>query len=281
MRTFSNTAAAYDACQCDESIRNGDLLVITSEGVIGLAWTWPLAVTVAHGELHYAKEGVARIDRLLKDSGITVGQVRVAIEHADAHGFPVQDVWRAAVQPPDGRPLELLHNERKRLPQQVSIDQLPEHQQDAAMHETEVASRDHPSVLLDGGAARVHVFQMSGEWQVWINTSDADFTGLCLAAAATRDEAVAAAVATLEEAHDFLQGPPADFATGVRMDDAKSGPTLSMQLPEGILVGDGPFDPERVLGRGGDPARCTTDGHADNGFGKCLRCGADLKGGTR
>lgn len=49
---FSSTGEAYDACQCDEDIQDGDILVIESEGVIGVADTWPVAVTAEHGSLH-------------------------------------------------------------------------------------------------------------------------------------------------------------------------------------------------------------------------------------
>ena len=53
---FDSTAEAYDACQCDEDIKRGDLLVIESEGVVGVADTWPYAITEAHGELHQLVE---------------------------------------------------------------------------------------------------------------------------------------------------------------------------------------------------------------------------------
>ncbi|MER5638294.1 hypothetical protein ABT095_15195 [Kitasatospora sp. NPDC002227] len=50
---FDSTAEAYDATQCDEEIRDGDVLVIESEGVVGfLVEAWPVAVTAVRGELH-------------------------------------------------------------------------------------------------------------------------------------------------------------------------------------------------------------------------------------
>jgi len=49
---FESTVDAYNACQCDEGIKQGDLLVIESEGVVGVADTWPYAITEAHGSLH-------------------------------------------------------------------------------------------------------------------------------------------------------------------------------------------------------------------------------------
>jgi len=49
---FNSTDEAYDACQCDENIKKGDLLVVESEEVIGVADTYPVAVTIRRGEFH-------------------------------------------------------------------------------------------------------------------------------------------------------------------------------------------------------------------------------------
>lgn len=49
---FGSTGEAYDDCQCDENIKDGDTLVIRSERVVGVADTWPFAVTKEHGSLH-------------------------------------------------------------------------------------------------------------------------------------------------------------------------------------------------------------------------------------
>ncbi len=49
---FASTGNAYDATQCDEAIGTGDTLIILAEGVVGIAMTWPFAVTQASGHLH-------------------------------------------------------------------------------------------------------------------------------------------------------------------------------------------------------------------------------------
>lgn len=49
---FDSTGAAYDTVQTDDNIRAGDVLIIASEKVIGVAYTWPFAVTKDHGKLH-------------------------------------------------------------------------------------------------------------------------------------------------------------------------------------------------------------------------------------
>lgn len=85
---FDSTAEAYDATQCDDSIRKGDRLLIVKEAVVGLADTWPIAVTVEHGELHQPMDG-ADIVALLADAGLTVDQLLMAVNLADANSLPV------------------------------------------------------------------------------------------------------------------------------------------------------------------------------------------------
>lgn len=57
---FASTGDAYDACQCDENIKQGDTLVIKAEKIVGVADTWPFAVTADHGQLH----GIADLTKL-------------------------------------------------------------------------------------------------------------------------------------------------------------------------------------------------------------------------
>jgi len=52
VRVFRSTGAAYDACQTDETIEDGTVLLIPSEQVVAIAWAWPVAVTGEAGHLH-------------------------------------------------------------------------------------------------------------------------------------------------------------------------------------------------------------------------------------
>ena len=52
IHNFDTTGEAYDACQCDDDINTGDVLVIDNENVVGLAWVWPFALTENSGKLH-------------------------------------------------------------------------------------------------------------------------------------------------------------------------------------------------------------------------------------
>jgi hypothetical protein len=100
------------------------------------------------------------------------------------------------------------HREVEKVkPAQVSVASLPEHEQDAAMDACRRASKDYPSVELPTGQL-LHVFQQGGDWDVWLNCEDADFTGICLAVEGSRDAAVAEAVKVLEAAIEELQKAP-------------------------------------------------------------------------
>lgn len=63
-----------------------------------------------------------------------------------------------------------------------------------------------PSVLVKGHL--VHVYEQDGQWAVWLNCEDCEFTGLCIGIGPTRDAAVQQAVTALEAVTEFLQGPP-------------------------------------------------------------------------
>lgn len=67
------------------------------------------------------------------------------------------------------------------------------------------ACRLYPAELVEGHL--VHVYEGGGEWHVWLNCEDMEFTGLCIGIGDTRDAAVAQAVAVLEAVAAYLQQP--------------------------------------------------------------------------
>lgn len=86
-----STHAAYDACQCDPAFRDGDTLLVYNERVVGLVWTWPVAVTASHGALHtFAPD--ARLTRLLTDMHCTDAHLARAVALADTLGYPLHPV---------------------------------------------------------------------------------------------------------------------------------------------------------------------------------------------
>ena len=86
---FETTGEAYDACQCDEGIKDGDVLVIKSEGVVGVADTWPFAVTVKSGDLHSLK-GDATEESVGAEKPVLAAGWRAARELAIGLGFEVK-----------------------------------------------------------------------------------------------------------------------------------------------------------------------------------------------
>ena len=116
---FDGTGDAYDACQCDEDIKTGDTLVIEEPDwrggftgydedgfkvyanadnpiaitVVGLAWAWPLAVTVERGELHTIEDSLDAYERVIADAGITCDQIKVALDAATGINAPVRPLW--------------------------------------------------------------------------------------------------------------------------------------------------------------------------------------------
>jgi hypothetical protein len=91
MKEFESSGDAYDATQCDNSIQCGDFLVVKTEAIVGLAWTWPIAVTVASGELHSIVSDPAGTAAVIADTGWTPAQISAAVNKADELGFPVED----------------------------------------------------------------------------------------------------------------------------------------------------------------------------------------------
>ena len=81
VRNFKSTGSAYDSVQTSDVIKKGDILVIKSEKVVGIADTWPFAVTVKHGDLHGLKEGY--ITSLQKE----FPSIPEAIELAKSYGW--------------------------------------------------------------------------------------------------------------------------------------------------------------------------------------------------
>ena len=77
---FASTGNAYDAVQCDEAIRTGDTLVVLAEEVVGVAMTWPFAVTHTPGHLHALS--APREGETLADLARSLDVSTVDFEHA-------------------------------------------------------------------------------------------------------------------------------------------------------------------------------------------------------
>ena len=74
IHAFASTGNAYDAVQTDETIAAGDTLLILDEGVVGVAMTWPFAITAEPGKLHAVRE---------PGGGETLGHIERALDVPD------------------------------------------------------------------------------------------------------------------------------------------------------------------------------------------------------
>lgn len=95
---FDTSEAAHDACLDDgPCIEEGDVLAILSEGVIGLASTDPIAVTLDPGALRIVRP--MAMDVLLAELVHGASQIRRAVATALLHYLPVQPHFLAFVAP--------------------------------------------------------------------------------------------------------------------------------------------------------------------------------------
>lgn len=94
VKVYESTTDAYNDTQCNEDIRNGDgtILVIPSEQVVGMAWTWPYAITTHWGELHKLNAH-GEASGLAADSKVTKHQIALACAVAASHGFEIEPRW--------------------------------------------------------------------------------------------------------------------------------------------------------------------------------------------
>lgn len=82
---------AYDATQTDERVSTGDTLIVLAEQVVGVACTWPFAVTAIAGALHQVN-APAPSDALASVAaglGVQTDDLRHAAVIASALGFPI------------------------------------------------------------------------------------------------------------------------------------------------------------------------------------------------
>lgn len=95
-RFDGTTAGAYDATQCRDDIRDGDVLVVKAEGVVGfLAAAWPVAITEARGEFHGLKVPAREYE-----DGRYAASAERAEQIADELGFPWQPSPLTRPDPP-------------------------------------------------------------------------------------------------------------------------------------------------------------------------------------
>lgn len=91
--TFETVSQAYDATQCE--LPKGAIFVVPDEGVVGLSWTWPIAVTEAVGDedsgqcVHGITAGYEK--QVLADAGWSRQEIVAAVKEATDRGYPLAD----------------------------------------------------------------------------------------------------------------------------------------------------------------------------------------------
>ena len=79
---FDTTGNAYDATQTDPAIATGDTLVVLDERVIGIAMTWPFAITTESGNLHAVE--APKSPETLEQFATKLGVPAASVTHAHA-----------------------------------------------------------------------------------------------------------------------------------------------------------------------------------------------------
>jgi hypothetical protein len=117
--SFTDSGDAYDACQCNEDLTTGTVLKVRDDSyygrvtgrdedgfrvrefsepisvtIIGLAWAWPIAVTIEAGEFHGIEEDTGAYARVIADAGFTREQIAEAVAIADSLSAPVRPMFR-------------------------------------------------------------------------------------------------------------------------------------------------------------------------------------------
>ena len=100
IHAFASTGNAYDAVQTEETIAAGDTLLILDERVVGVAMTWPFAITAEPGKLHAVSEPGAgeSLEHMEKALGVPDGSIARACRLAKTLGFAI-DAGLAALLP--------------------------------------------------------------------------------------------------------------------------------------------------------------------------------------
>ena len=100
IHVFETSGNAYDAVQTDDRIATGDLLLIMDEAVVGVAMTWPFAVTAEPGHLHQvAPKAGDTFDQLATSLGVEPASMLRAVTLARKLGFAIEPAFELLMAP--------------------------------------------------------------------------------------------------------------------------------------------------------------------------------------
>lgn len=90
IHAFATSGNAYDGVQTDDRIATGDLLLVLDKAIVGIAMTWPFAVTTEAGNLHQIAGKTGETGEHLATSlGVEAAAIATAIALARQLGFAI------------------------------------------------------------------------------------------------------------------------------------------------------------------------------------------------
>lgn len=121
---FESSGEAYDASQCYDEIKDGDVLVIKSERVVGvLHKAWPVALTPNFGKFHRTQDGLP-ITSLAHDENDYEESEKVALEQVALLDAPaVTTISEQRVVWPDISADDMLEGNRRVIAEMNAIPQ--------------------------------------------------------------------------------------------------------------------------------------------------------------
>ena len=100
IHVFETSGNAYDGVQTDDRIATGDLLLVMDEAVVGVAMTWPFAVTAEAGHLHQvAPKPGDTFDELAISLGVNPEALRRAVSLARQLGYGIEPALQSLTTP--------------------------------------------------------------------------------------------------------------------------------------------------------------------------------------
>ncbi|WP_379923719.1 hypothetical protein [Erythrobacter sp. R86502] len=100
IHVFETSGNAYDAVQTDDRIATGDLLLVMDEAIVGVAMTWPFAVTAEAGHLHQvAPKPGHGFDQLAASLGVEPAAMSRATSLARQLGFTIEPALQSLMAP--------------------------------------------------------------------------------------------------------------------------------------------------------------------------------------
>ena len=86
---FTTSGNAYDATMTSDRINTGDILIIPTERIVGIAHSWPIAVTAETGNLHSVDGDRNALDAYCDANDIPRTAVSIAALLAKSYGYPI------------------------------------------------------------------------------------------------------------------------------------------------------------------------------------------------